>query len=231
MIRSFAAMVCVGASSFMVACGPANGSTGEDVGSAQLAQIPFDLGNPDYAQQITLTMGDAPVVKVVITTNDPLLSGSSYLPRMEYWYTHELPANMVGPVSMGFSYAEYEPADLDTFTAGYAPAFSVPEFDAQWAPWSPESHPSMAGLATYLYAAPDPDDPEGASLGLALGVGPNNLLHSVVWYKSRAPVDGLLWQPEKSPPSSLVWSYVGMTTNPTDILPASNMWHYVEQGP
>lgn len=200
------------------------------MGSAQLAQVPFFLGNPNYAQEIELSLGSSSVVKVVVTTDDPLLDGSSYAPRMEYWYSKEAPADMPPSMSMTFSYAEFAPQDLDGFVAGYTPSFSVGEMDAQWSQWGLDSQPDMQGLTTHLYQAPDPDDPDNASIGLALGIGANNLLRSIVWYKSQPPVDGFLWQPEKAPPSSLPWTYVGATCDPTHINPESGTWYFVHQG-
>jgi hypothetical protein len=218
------------ASIFATACGPANGAGGEDVGSAQQAQVPFDLGNPDFAQEIDLLINGSSFVRVVVTADDPLLGGSSYDSEMEYWYTKEAPADMPPSMSMGFSYDQYSPTQLDAFRAGYSPAFRVGEMGAVWSQWTAESQPNMQGLRTYLYQAPDPDNPDNADIGLAVGIGANNLLQQIVWFKSQPPVNGFLWQPEKSPPTGLTWTFVGATLDPFHINPESDTWYFIQQG-
>lgn len=168
------------------------------------------------------------LVVLVATGSNPKL-GPKYAKDTEYWFCKPKPIAATS-LEMKLESGAYSDDDVATYVASYEPAFSSAE-DVTPSQWTKGVFAGSSGGAAYLFKAPDPDD-SSAWIGLMLQQTADYKLTASAWYKSCAPTDGWIWQPERSP-KRLSWKLVVDSNGKPSIDPAHIQhdvtWYYAAQ--
>ena len=163
--------------------------------------------DPDHGILLTFTLEgeDTPLVRVMVTNQNPNLAGSRYALDTEYWHAaRESPRGR--RLFMSFSHGPWTVEEVDRFLVDLPLCFSALQ-DAKGL-WRSTPVTPPGGLVRRCFTAQDPDTPDDPAtrIGLMLVFDPNLGLCQAVWYKSNEPPTGYVWHDGTSPTAGLVWT-------------------------
>jgi hypothetical protein len=146
-----------------------------------------------------------PLVRVMVTNQNPHLARSRYALGTEYWHAApEIPRGQ--RLFMKFSHGPWTLEETDRFVADLPLCFYAPQ-DAKGL-WRATPYELPGGLVHHGFTAPDPDTPKEPNrrIGLVLSFDPDIGFCRAAWYKSIEPPTGYVWHDASSPTNGLVWS-------------------------
>ncbi|KYF98576.1 hypothetical protein BE18_05225, partial [Sorangium cellulosum] len=169
---------------------------------------------------------ETPLLQVAVTGSNP---PPGYAAMTEYWSRRgTLKTSAMILESIGFanrSGSAGYPKEFHDWLAEGSVLATAQEVSAQQ--WVQGVH-QPASPNSALYWAADPDAPSTRRIGLLLELGSAGELLNVVWYKTRQPTGGLIFQ---KAPSRLTFTLLVVgeqrkqSTDPYDI-DAQNTWYY-----
>ncbi|XXT20899.1 hypothetical protein WME94_04935 [Sorangium sp. So ce429] len=163
---------------------------------------------------------DGPLIHVAVTGSSP---PAGYAPKVEYWSRRgALKADIMTLESTPFTNrpgsAGYPKEFTDWIAQGSVLATAQEASPQQWIPGVYQ----LTAPINALYWAVDPDAPSTARIGLLVECAADSELLNVVWYKSKQPTNGLIFQ---QVPSKLTFTKLP-STDPRAIDLKANWHHY-----
>ncbi|AUX28899.1 MULTISPECIES: hypothetical protein [Sorangium] len=199
-----------------------------------LSKEPDEPEQPDQTQipidsklRFIEALTESPLLQVAVTGSNP---PPGYAAKAEYWSRRgPLKTSAIILESIGFtnrSGSAGYPKEFHDWLAGGSVLATAQEVSAQQ--WVQGVHqPTSPNSA--LYWAVDPDAPSTRRIGLLVELGSAGELLNVIWYKTRQPTGGLIFQ---KAPSRLTFTQVVVgemkkpSTDPYDIDAQSTWYHY-----
>ncbi|WP_437318059.1 hypothetical protein [Sorangium sp. So ce385] len=193
----------------------------EDTEQPDQNQIPID-SKLRFIEAVT----ESPLLQVAVTGSNP---PPGYTAKTEYWSRRgPLKTSSIILESIGFanrSGSAGYPKEFHDWLAGGSVLATAQEASAQQ--WIQGVHqPTSPNSA--LYWAADPDAPSTRRIGLLFELGSAGELLNVIWYKTKQPTGGLIFQ---KTPSKLIFTLLVVgeqrtpSTDPHDI-DAQSTWYY-----